>query len=146
KFLSVKGYTGEMPLVNANLKHSFIVQYQGQTYSMSNHAKYDCPLPLNAFTDTKQNDFFTLSVLVAIHQYGYLSNYAVISVPINTMTEDERTGLESILKKTHTITVNNEKKTFSITDLKIVPECASAFWINKPNDKSNYIDIGSRTI
>lgn len=146
KFLSVKGYCGEMPITNKHLKHSFIVNYLGQMYSMANHAKYDCALPLKVFTDSKQHDFFTLSVLVAIHQYGYSSNYCVISVPINIMNEDERNGLESILKRSHTITVNGEQKTFAITDLKIVPESASAFWCNQPKGKSNFIDIGSRTI
>lgn len=145
-FPSVKGVYGKRTLTEVNSKYDFIVDYKGEKYAMGTLAKYDCKYPLQMHTDSKQNLFYDLSILVGIHQYGYLSNYLMTSVPISMHNDDEKEGRIKRLIGKHTIRVNGVTKTFEIDDVKVAPETAVSFWINEPEGKSRYIDLGSRTI
>lgn len=146
KFPSVKGLYGNRTLTEVNGKYDYIVEYKGEKYVMGTLAKYDCKYPLQMHTDTKQHLFFDLSVFVAIHQFGYLSNYVVTSVPITMHNQKEKTGRIERLIGSHTIAVNGITKTFNIADVKIAPETAVAFWIEEPQGKARFIDLGSRTV
>jgi plasmid segregation protein ParM len=146
KFPSVKGHYVKRNLEDVSGKYDYIVDYEDERYVMGTLAQYDCALPLQMHTETKQNIFFDLSILVAIHQFGYNVNYLVTSVPISMHNEEEKYGLIQRLIGDHTITVNGRRKTFNIMDVKVAPETAVAFWIKEPEGKSRYIDIGSRTI
>lgn len=145
-FYSVKGLFGNRTLTEAKGKHDFIVDYKGIKYVMGTLAKYDCAMPLEMHTKSKNHLFYELSTLVAIHQYGYSSNYLICSVPIKMHNEDEKNARISSLKKSHTITVNGVTRTFSIDDVKVAPESVSAFWLNQPTGKTRWLDLGSRTI
>jgi plasmid segregation protein ParM len=146
KFPSVKGKYGNRTLTEVSGKYDYIVDYEGERYVMGTLAKYDCQYPLQMHTETKQNLFFDLSILVAIHQFGFATNYLVTSVPITMHNDDEKSGLVSRLLGDHTITVNGRRKTFNIMDVRVAPETAVAFWLKEPYGKSRYIDLGSRTI
>lgn len=146
KFPSVKGHFGHRNLTVSNGKYDYIVEHKGKKYVMGTLAKYDHQLPLQMHTNSKQNIFYDLSILVGIHQFGYLSNYLVTSVPIKMYNDDEKTGIIKRLKGSHTITVNDVTKTFSITEVKVAPETAVAYWIDEPRGKNRFIDLGSRTI
>lgn len=145
-FPSVKGLYNNGNLTAIKGKYDFIVEYKGKKYVAGDLAKYDCEMPLQMFTKTKQNEFYDLSVLIGVHQFGYLSNYVVVSVPIKQYTPEEGEGITKRLKTSHTITINGVTKTFSISDVKVAPEGASAFWIHQPKGKTRYLDIGSRTV
>ena len=145
-FPSVKGLYGNRTLTDISGKHDYIVDYKGEKYVMGTLAKYDCKYPLQMHTDSKQHLFFDLSVLVAIHQFGYSSNFLVTSVPISMHKEDEKFGRISRLVGEHTISVNGYRKTFSVMEAKVAPETAVAFWINEPKGRARFIDLGSRTI
>lgn len=145
-FPSVKGLYGNRTLTDITGKHDYIVDYKDKRYVMGMLAKYDCRYPLQMHSDSKQNDFFDLSTLVAIHQFGFATNYLVTSVPISMHNEQEKFGIIERLVGEHTITVNGRRKTFMIMDVKVAPETAVAFWINEPQGKTRFIDLGSRTI
>lgn len=146
KFYSVKGLYGKRNLTKAVGKHDFIVDYQGESYVLGTLAKYDCAMPMQMHTKTKQHLFYDLSVLTSIHQYGFMSNYLVVSVPIGMHNDDEKKGRIERLKGSHTITVNGVTRTFSITDVKVAAETAAAYWINEPKEKTKWLDLGSRTL
>lgn len=146
KFPSVKGRFGNRTLVETVGKYDYIVDYKGERYVMGTLAKFDCTYPLQMHTKTKQHLFYDLSVLVAIHQFGFSCNYLVTSVPISAHNKEEKEGRIERLKGEHTIVVNGHSKTFTIMDVKVAPETAVAFWIEEPKGKSRFIDIGSRTI
>jgi len=146
KFPSIKGSYGNRTLIDAKGKYDYIVEYEGEKFVMGTLAQYDCKLPIQMHSDSKQNLFFDLSVLVAIHQFGFSTNYLVTSVPIAMHSEEEKFGRIERLVGSHTITVNGYKKTFTIMEAKVAPETAVAFWIDEPRGKSRYIDLGSRTI
>lgn len=145
-FYSVKGLYGDRTLTTSNGKHDFIVSYKGEKFVMGTLGKYDCAMPMEMHTKSKQHLFFDLSTLVAIHQYGYASNYLVSSVPIKMHTDEEKKGRIERLKRSHTITVNGITRTFSITDVKVAPESAVVFWLKQPKGKTRWLDLGSRTI
>lgn len=145
-FPSVKGIFGERTLTKVSGKYDYIVDYEGKRYVMGTLAKYDCQYPLQMHTETKQHPFFDLSVLVAIHQFGYSNNFVITSVPITMHNDIEKNGRIRRLEKQHTITVNGQTKTFNIMEMKVAPETASAFWISEPQGKTRFIDLGSRTI
>lgn len=145
-FPSIKGLYGKRNLTEVKGKYDFIVDYNNKRYVMGELAKYDCKYPLQMHDDTKQHDFFDLSVLTAVHQYGYLNNYLVISVPIEMHNQNEKRGRIERLKKKHTITVNGVTKTFNIAEVIVSPETAVAYWSKQVKGKSRYIDLGSRTI
>lgn len=146
KFPSVKGLYGNRTLTDVSGKYDYIVDYKGERYAMGTLAKYDCKYPMQMHTDTKQHLFFDLSVLVAIHQFGYATNYVVTSVPIGMHNEKEKFGRISRLLGEHTIVVNGISRTFHIMDVKVAPETAVAFWLKEPHGKTRFIDLGSRTI
>lgn len=145
-FPSVKGLYGDRNLTTANGKYDYIVEYKNKKYVAGTLAKYDCELPIQMHTKSKQHEFFDLSALIAIHQFGYMNNYLVVSCPIKMFNHDEKQGIIRRLKKAHTITVNGITKTFNVADVKVAPETASAYWINEPEGKTRYIDLGSRTV
>lgn len=145
-FPSVKGLYGNRTLTDVSGKYDYIVDYNGEKYVMGTLAKYDCKYPLQMHTETKQHLFFDLSTLVAIHQFGYAVNYLVTSVPITMHKDDEKFGIIERLIGEHTITVNGNRKSFQIMDVKVAPETAVAFWVNEPDGKNRFIDIGSRTV
>lgn len=145
-FPSVKGVYGNRKLTSTDGKYDFIVEYKNKKYVAGTLAEDDCALPLQMHTESKQNLFFDLSVLIAIHQYGYYSNQIVVSVPIEMHTDDEKNGRFNRLKGSHTLTVKGVSKTFVITDVKVAPESASAYWIDEPDGITRYLDLGSRTI
>jgi plasmid segregation protein ParM len=145
-FPSVKGLHGNRTITNITGKYDFIVDYKGEKYVMGDLAKWDCEYPMQMHSKTKCHEFFDLSVLVAIHQFGYSQNYLITSVPISMHNEDEKQNRIERLKGEHTITVNGKTKTFYIEDVKVAPETAVAFWLKEPQGKTRYIDLGSRTI
>lgn len=145
-FYSVKGLYGNRTLTTSNGKHDFIVEYKDEKYVLGTLAKYDCAMPLEMHTKSKDHLFYELSTLVAIHQYGYSSNYLICSVPIKMHNEDEKNARILSLKKSHTITVNGVTRTFTIDGVKVAPETAVAYWINEPKGKTRWLDLGSRTI
>jgi plasmid segregation protein ParM len=145
-FYSVKGLYGDRTLTTSNSKHDFIVDYLGERYVMGTLAKYDCAMPMEMHTKSKANLFYELSTLVAIHQYGYSSNYLICSTPIKMHTEDEKIARMVGLKKSHTIMVNGITRTFSIDDVKVAPEGVVAYWLHEPKGKARWLDLGSRTI
>lgn len=146
KFPSVKGLYGNRTLTDISGKYDYIVEYKGDKYVMGTLAKYDCKYPIQMHSDSKQHLFFDLSILVAIHQFGYASNYLVTSVPIAMHNDNEKSGRIKRLLGDHIVTVNGKTKTFNIMDVKVAPETAVAFWIKEQSGKSRFIDLGSRTI
>lgn len=145
-FPSVKSHYGERNLTTITGKYDFIVEYKNEKFVLGTLAKYDSSLPMQMHTRSKQNLFYDLSILTAIHQFGFIDNYLVTSVPIKMHTEEEKNGLYNRLIGTHTIKVNEISKTFFISDIKIAPETASAYWVKEPEGMSRWIDLGSRTV
>jgi len=145
-FPSVKSLYGERTLTIPKGKKDYIIEYKGESYIGGFLAKYDSVMPLQSHSKSKQNLFFDLSILIAIHQYGFLDNYLITTCPVSSHNEDEKNGIRERLVGSHTIKINNVSKTFRISDVKVVPEGAAAFWTFEPKGVSRFLDVGSRTV
>lgn len=145
-FPSVKGIYGNRTLTQVKSKYDFIVEHNGDKYVAGSLALYDCDFPIKMFSRSKQHEFFDLSVLISVHQYGGYNNRILISVPVEVHTEDEKRGRRRRLLGSHTLTVNGVTKTFLISEVGVSAESTAAYWINQESGESFFIDIGSRTI
>jgi len=145
-FPSVKSLYGERTLTVPKGNKDYVIEYKNEKYIGGFLAKYDSAMPLQFHSESKQNLFFDLSILIAIHQFGYLDNYVVTCCPVSMHNDSEKLGIRNRLVGSHTIKVNGITRTFRISDLKVVPEGAAAFWTFEPAKISRFLDIGSRTV
>lgn len=145
-FPSARSAFGNRNIIETPSNKDFIVEYKGSKYVMGEIAEIDSRLKIVSNDKTKDNLYFELSVMVAIHRYGFSTNYLVVDVPINTHNADEKERVIKRLKGEHTITVNGNTRTFNIMDVTVSPETAVAFWVDKPKEKARFLDIGSRTV
>lgn len=142
---SAKGLYHDRKLKSVHGEHDFDVIIDGKRYFAGTLA-VESELPLEMHTHSKQQDFFDISTLLAIHQYGYLENFLITPVPIFMHNEEEKNGIIERLKKEWNVTVNGVEKQFIISDVKVAPETVSAFWVVRPHGKVRWVDWGSRTI
>jgi len=146
KIPSVKGnYGKDRNLTTITGKHDFIIEYKDKVYCAGTLAQFDCELPIKWFGKSKAHTFFDLSVLLSCFLYGYIESYVAVSVPVDNHTPEEKKLRTERLIGSHTMTVNGVTKTFYIADVIVTPECASAYWVNEPQDLTRYLDFGSRT-
>lgn len=145
-FPSVKSLYGERTLTTPKGKKDYIIEYKGEKFIGGYLAKYDSAMPLQFHSESKQNLFFDLSILTAIHQYGFLDNYVITCCPISKHDENEKNGIRDRLLGSHTVKINGITRTFRISDVKVAPEGAASFWTFEPTGISRFLDIGSRTV
>lgn len=145
KIPSAKGMYHERRLKSTHGEFDFDVTIEGKRYFAGTLA-VESRLPVEMHTESKQQDFFDISTLIAIHQYGFQENYLITPVPIFMHNEDEKNGVITRLKKEWTVTINDVEKSFVIADVKVAPETVSAFWVKRPQGKVRWVDWGSRTI
>src|SRR5690606_38326369 len=98
-------------------------------------------------SESKQHLFFDLSILIAIQQHGFLDYKIVTCCPVSKHNDEEKNGIHDRLVGSHTIKVNGITRTFRISNVKVAPEGAAAFWgiTDKLKGISRFLDIGSRT-
>lgn len=137
--------THNFNLERTYMDNDFLVTVDGVSYGVGNLVE-ESSYPLKMFTDSKQNVYYDISILLACHQFGYDKNYVVNCVPVASHTKDEREGLSERLKKEWTVTVNGITKTFSIEEIKVVPEGATGYFVKRHEGKTRWVDIGSRTV
>lgn len=145
KFPSAKGVYHERSLVNDQGVYDFIIQLNNSKYFAGTLAR-ESYLPLQMHTSTKQHLFYDLSILTAVHQFGYDSNYLSVSVPIKMHTKEEKEGIRSRLMNDWVFTVNGVTKHFTIENVIVCPESAVSYWNDDLYGLVRYVDFGSRTI
>lgn len=145
-FPSARSHFGNRNMLETPSEKDFVVEYKGKKRVMGEIAEFDSTLIEECHDKTKANEYFELSIMVAIHKYGFSANYLVVDVPINIHNKEEKEAIIERLKGEHVITVNGITKSFKIMDVRVAPETAVAFWVNKPKGKSRFLDLGSRTI
>lgn len=145
-FPSLKGEYSALNMEPTLGQYDYIIDLNGKRYLAGSLAKYECNFPLQMHTESKQNLFYDLSVLIACHQFGYTNNYVMTCVPIDFFTKDEKDGITNRLKGNWVLTVNGNTKSFSIVDVKVSPETVTAFWNKKPEGLVRWMDWGSRDL
>lgn len=145
KIPSAKGFYHKRNLESTHGEFDFDVTIDNKRYFAGTLA-IESELPIEMHTNSKQQDFFDISTLIAIHQYGYQENYLITPVPIFMHSDSEKAGIINRLKKEWTVKINGLEKTFNIADVRVAPETVSAFWVKRPMGKIRWVDWGSRTI
>jgi plasmid segregation protein ParM len=152
KFRSTIGPYRHLHLGNADGNEmeagDFIVEYEDEKLFVGNIAWRECHAIREPRDISKAHEETKIRVLVAVHKYGKTKgNCLVIGQPIRGMVDKDREKIENMLKGSHTITVNNVKKTFYIEDVKVAPEGSGAYFSmeDRPEDIANIIDAGSGT-
>jgi plasmid segregation protein ParM len=96
---------------------------------------------------TKANQDVLIRILVAVHRFGSSSNKIVVGQPIEKHIPEEKEKIINMLKGKHTLTLNDETKTFYIEDVRVASEGASSWfgWF-KQSPNFRIIDCGSGTV
>lgn len=131
-----------------NNDQDYDVEWNGGRFFVGKIAERETnAMPFKGFTDSKSTDFFILSALIAIHQYGFDENFVITDIPIEQFKiPTERAAVKERLEDEHTLIVNGVKKTFKITEACVMAECINAFWVDQPFGRTRWLDLGSRTI
>ena len=101
---------------------------------------------MSGYTNTKAKPFFILSILQAVALYGYDKNKVITCTPFSRYTDEERGKIESMLVGEHSIEINDVEYTFEITDVLVTSETSPAFFVDMPEGKVRWLDLGSRTV
>lgn len=145
-FPSEKGEIHHDFRLNRNFgSYDFLMELFGKRYAGGTLAE-EASFPLQMHTESKQHIFYDLSILTAIHRYGFAKNYVVTCVPIFMHTPEEKEGLRNRLCREWHFRLNGETKQFTIEDVAVVPETVTAFWVDTPKGKTRWVDWGSRTV
>lgn len=144
-FPSKKGVYNPRSLESVQGNFDYVLEYEGRKYMMGTLAD-ESKFPLQMHTESKANDFYDLSVYLALAMVGYDVNNIVVSVPISQHNESEKHDIITRLKGNKSIILNGKSVEIFIKDVRVAPETVSAFWWEKPKGKVRWIDWGSRTI
>ncbi|WP_121609142.1 ParM/StbA family protein [Mesobacillus foraminis] len=154
KFRSALGPFRHLHLANGSDNHldsgDYIVEYGEEKLYLGEIAWRECHALREPRDISKAHEETKIRALVAVHQYGKeKGNCLVIGQPIRGMVQLDKEKIVSMLAGTHTITVNNKQKTFSIDEVRVAPEGSGAYFsmVNRSdNFIVNIIDAGSSTL
>lgn len=122
-------------------------EYNGRKGFAGPLAKYESEFVGTMKGDTKAHDDAKLRILLSLHQhFDYDVLNIVVGQPIIKHTAEEREKIVHMLQGTHTLTVNNVKRTFLIENVSVATEGASALLAKPEKGLIRIIDIGSGTI
>lgn len=144
-FYSDLGEYRERQLVSTYGDDDMIWEYNGERGFAGSLAKYECEFLRNMKGDSKAHKDAILRVLLACHRFGRGDILKLIVGQTISRHSDKKRIKEMLLGR-HSITVNNEKKSFYIDKVEVAAEGASAFFVDPTNGIVRIIDVGSGTI
>lgn len=125
---------------------SYIVEWKDQVY-LTNKRTVEASFSITGNTDSKANEYFILSTLIAVAKYGYDINYLSTSVPYkNILNEDELENIREELIGEHTISVDKVEYKFEIADVLVTAEAQAGYFYLEPEGMVTLLEIGSRTV
>lgn len=101
---------------------------------------------MNGYSNTKAKPFFILSILQAIALYGFAKNKVVTCTPFSRYTDEERDNISNMLIGKHVLEINDQVFKFEVTDVLVTSETSPAFFVDMPEGKVRWLDLGSRTV
>lgn len=126
--------------------HSHLIEWNGQIY-LTNYRAMQSRARKSSLKNTKTDDYFILSLLMAVAKFGYDENYVSTCVPYSRMTDEEIDGITDRLVGDHTLIIDEKTYQFTIADVLITGETMIGDYALKPTGgKTRLLDIGSRTV
>jgi len=134
-----------------NLKQKFseddmIALYKGRNYFAGTLAKYESEFNARIMGDSKAHADAKLRILIALHRAGHDVYKIIVGQPIEKHTEDEKDQIKNMLRGSHSIVINGDKREFFISQVEVAAEGGSAFWAMPQDGIVRLIDVGSGTI
>ncbi|UOF90738.1 ParM/StbA family protein [Fodinisporobacter ferrooxydans] len=125
-----------------------VVDYAGQQYYVGGIAKIESPDGTQMMIKSKVHLDTKIFVLTALHRVvpDRSSIFLVTGEPIENHTAGEKLRLKQLLLGDHTITVNQEEKSFSIVRVEVAAEAATFGWALRRTDRFHVVDPGGRTV
>lgn len=125
--------------------HSHVVEWNGNFY-LTNYRTAQSKFAMTGFKESKTDDFFILSILIAVAQYGFEENLLCTCVPYYTYKKSEVEKLREILVKDHTISIDKIEYNFTINDILVAVEAQSGHFYLQREGEVTLLEIGSRTV
>ncbi|MED1863253.1 ParM/StbA family protein [Fictibacillus nanhaiensis] len=153
KFPSAIGEARELNLKQQHGEDDIYFEHNGRKGFAGTLALYESEFCGSIMGDSKAHSDTLLRVLIGIHKYltKYRLNYnrfkLVLGQPISKHTQEEKEFIKTMVKGSHTISVNGVEKTFYILDCQIAAEGASSYYSSLSHEGLvRILDIGSATI
>lgn len=124
---------------------SHVVEWNGNVY-LTNYRTAQSRFSMTGFKESKTDDFFILSVLIAVAKHGYDINLLCTCVPYYTYKKNEVDKLRSILVKNHKISIDKVDYEFVIEDILVAVEAQSGHFYLQREGEVTLLEIGSRTV
>lgn len=147
-FYSHLGEARELKLKSTFGPDDMIVEYAGRKLFAGSLALHESEFGGSILGTTKAHDDAMLRVLIALFRYGPENNYTiVVGQPIDQHTTSEKTKIQSMLKGTHNITINNMERKIAVHRVEVAAEGAAAIWAaTPPGGLIRVVDVGSGTV
>ncbi|MBU9711037.1 ParM/StbA family protein [Evansella tamaricis] len=136
--------------------HDLIVEYEGRKYFFGTLAQFENEFSefgetATMFGDTKAHTDAKIRILVMLAQQEILGNVkCIVGQPVKKHNNEEKSKIKQMLIGHHRITINETTTQFTISDVGVAAEGASAYWAIPKKVRDRYptiriIDIGSGT-
>ena len=133
--------------------HSHVVQWNDNIYLTNLRTAQSRFSPMTSYKESKTDDFFILSTLLAVAKYGYDINYLCTCVPFKNFKPSEINAIRDILIGEHTINIDKVEYNFEIAEVLVLAEAQAGHYylLNAKdyyteNGQYTLIEIGSRTV
>ncbi|MGI5927783.1 MAG: ParM/StbA family protein [Thermacetogeniaceae bacterium] len=133
-------------LINDHGLDDMEVDYAGKRYFAGSLARCESEFGGTMMGNSKAHEEARIRVLLAAARYEASSCRIVTGQPIGRHSDSEKGRIVSLLRGTHSITVNGHRHRITITDVKVAAEGAAAFWSAPQSGLVRIVDIGSGTV
>lgn len=146
-FCSEIGEYRERNLVNVFGPEEMEWEYLGKKGFAGTLAKYESEFTESMKGLTKANDDAKLRILLSIHRYSNGNEFKiVVGQPIKKYNDTEKRKIKNMMIGDHTLTVNRETKSFTISRCEVTAEGAGVGLLQPRPGTTRIIDIGSGTV
>lgn len=132
--------------------NSHVVKWNDKIYLTNLRTSQSKFSNMTSYKDSKTDDFFIISTLIAVAKYGYDINYLCTCVPFKNFKRSETDAIENLLIGEHTIEIDKVEYNFEIADVLVSIEAQAGhkylrqFDYYKEKGEVTLLEIGSRTV
>jgi plasmid segregation protein ParM len=152
EFISAIGEAREIKLQQQHGYDDMYFEYEGEKGFAGSLAEFESEFGGSIMGTTKAHRDTKIRTLIGIHRYcetykvSDMNFEIVVGQPIVNHSIEDKEKMKSMLKGTHSITVNGIERTFTISKIEIAAEGVSSFWSSPKEGKVRILDIGSGTV
>lgn len=150
-FISAVGESREINLKQVHGEDDMVFKYEGRKGFAGSLALYESEFGGSLMGDSKAHEDAKIRTLIGIHRYTSIHNLnnetfqIILGQPISKHIESEKDKIKQMLTGFHSIEVNGITKSFTIDQIQVAAEGASAFFCAPQEGLVRIIDLGSGT-